>query len=235
MTTGSAGAAMGGAGGAMAGGAGGGGAAGSGGVAGSGGATGGGGAAVDGGDDGSADAGDAANACGAMENVYTPEPGIHVAVCTPLTWSTNPPTSGMHYPVWAAFKAYAAPVPRGFYVHDMEHGAVVFEYNCPKGCAADVDALVAYLAARPADPLCTPPLTNRFVVTPDPLLDVPFAASAWGASLKMQCLDFAAIGAFIDAHYGKAPENFCFDGTDVLDPDAGYPADCGQPIDAGSD
>jgi hypothetical protein len=141
----------------------------------------------------------------------------------------------MHYPTWAAFKTYDKPVPRGFYVHSMEHGAVVFEHNCAGNCDADIAALVAYLAARPADPACVAPLTNRFIVTPDPLLDVPFAVSAWGASLKMQCLDFAAIGAFIDAHYAKAPENFCFDGVDVTDPASGFPADCGAPSDAGSD
>ena len=39
--------------------------------------------------------------------------------------------------------------------------------------------------------------------------------------------------AFIDAHYAKAPENFCFDGVDVTAPDAGIPADCGQAPDAG--
>ena len=186
--------------------------------------------------DAGSDAPSDASACGAVESVFAPEPGIHVASCTPLTWSTNPPTSGMHYPIWAAFKSYTKAVPRGFYVHSMEHGAVVFTYSCSPGCDADVAALQAYLDARPADPLCVAPLKNRFILTPDPLLDVPFAASAWGAHLKMQCLDFAAIGAFLDAHYAKAPENFCFDGTDVTDPASGIPANCGDPVmDAGSD
>ena len=182
---------------------------------------------MDGGVDGSA--------CGATVETFALDPSPHVAVCSVVTYSTNPPTSGPHYPSWAAFKVYTSPVPRGFTVHAMEHGAVVVAYNCPDGCDADVAALVDYLAARPADPLCAAPLQNRFVVTPDPLLDVPFAASAWGASLKAQCFDLPALGAFIDTYYAKAPENFCFDGIDPTDPASGIPADCGAPADGGAD
>lgn len=148
-------------------------------------------------------------------------PSPHVAACSPVVYDTNPPTSGPHYPFWAAFKAYDAPVPRGFWVHDLEHGAVVITYNCPAGCDAEVQALLAYLDALPPDPLCMAPLKARYVITPDPELDVLFAASAWGFWLKSNCFDLPALGAFISDHYAKAPENFCFDGTDVLDPDAG--------------
>jgi hypothetical protein len=139
--------------------------------------------------------------------------------------------------VWAAFKTYAAPVPRGFLVHALEHGAVVFGYNCPDGCAADVAALQAMLDARAADPLCVAPLKNRFIVAPDPLLDARFAVSAWGFALKLDCMDVVEIGAFIDAHYAMAPENFCFDGADVLAPAFNLPPDCGLPpiADAGTD
>jgi len=161
----------------------------------------------------------------------------HVPACSPVTYETNPPTSGPHYPYWAAFKWYDAPVPRGFWVHSMEHGAVVITYRCDDGCDAELAMLAAFLDARPADPLCSPPLKARFIVTPDPDLDVRFAASAWGALLRADCLDLDALGAFIDAHYAKAPENLCFDGVDVLSPDAGIPMDCGGPLpdDAGAD
>ncbi|MFO0762007.1 MAG: DUF3105 domain-containing protein [Byssovorax sp.] len=190
-------------------------------------------------DDGSVVMSDAGSDAGCAMSLLSPalDPGIHVQVCSPIVWNSNPPTSGMHYPVWAAFKTYKAPVPRGFTVHAMEHGAIVFSYNCPSGCAADIDALQAMLDARPADPLCVAPLKNRFIITPDPLLDTQFAAAAWGYAIKGDCLDLAAIGAFIDAHYAMAPENFCFDGTDVLDPAYNLPPDCGAPpvSDAGTD
>lgn len=172
------------------------------------------------------DAGEDARTCAATVASFPLEPGAHVAQCTPISYATNPPTSGPHYPLWARFKAYADRVPRGFWVHAMEHGAVVVTYNCPGGCAADVAALIAYLDARPADPLCTAPVRNRFIVTPDPLLDTTFAASAWGWSLRADCFDLPALGAFIDAHYAQAPENFCSDGFDPTAPGSGVPGDC---------
>ena len=151
--------------------------------------------------------------------------GVHVAQCSPITYATNPPTSGSHYGLWASWRAYADRVPRGFWVHDLEHGGIVVTYNCPTGCAAEVAALTAFLAARPADPLCVAPIRNRFVVTPDPLLDTRFAASAWGWSLRSDCFDLPALGSFIDAHYAQAPENFCTDGFDPTFPGS-IPADC---------
>jgi hypothetical protein len=209
------------------------------------GATGGaGGGAVDAGDpDAASDAGDASDAaiepdspslCGTTVAAYPIDPSPHVTACFPVVYSSNPPTSGPHYPIWASFKTFTTPVPRGFTVHDLEHGAIVISYKCAAGCAADLAALQAFVDARPADPLCALPVKSRIVITPDPLLDVPFAAAAWGFALTSQCFDLPALAAFIDAHYAMAPENFCFEGTDVTSPDAGVPADCGAPSDAGA-
>jgi hypothetical protein len=117
----------------------------------------------------------------------------------------------------------------------MEHGAVVISYNCPNGCMDELASLQTFLDARPADPLCTAPVKSRIIVTPDPLIDTKFAAAAWGAFLKADCLDMMALGTFIDTYYAKAPENFCFNGVDVGSPDAGIPADCGSMTDAGTD
>jgi hypothetical protein len=63
-------------------------------------------------------------------------------------------------------------------------------------------------------------------VSADPLLDVRFAASAWGFALKSSCFDLGALAAFIDAHYARAPENLCADGIDPLDPALGLPPNC---------
>jgi hypothetical protein len=182
------------------------------------------------------DAGDAGSdapvACDTTIARYPLDPGIHVSTCFPITWSTNPPTSGPHYPIWAAFKTYDAPIPRGFWVHAMEHGAIVLAYNCPSGCDAEVAALQAFVDARPVDPLCAPSVRRRVVIVPDPQLDVRFAAAAWGWALKSNCFDLGMLAPFYDAHYAQAPENTCADGVDVSAADAGIPANCGEP-DAG--
>lgn len=158
-------------------------------------------------------------ACGSRVTSHVTVSSAHVAVCSPLTFTTNPPTSGDHFPQWARFQAYDAPVPRGFSVHDLEHGAIVVSYHCPDGCEADVAALTDFLAAWPRDPRCSATVRNRFVVTPDPELDVVFAAAAWGFALRSSCFDLAALGKFIEDHYGEAPEDFCTDGLDVLSPE----------------
>ena len=72
----------------------------------------------------------------------------HVAACTPMgsvlrgtnpmgsvlrgTNPMAPPVGGTHYDQWANFERYTAPVPWGFLVHAMEHGAIVLAYRCEK-------------------------------------------------------------------------------------------------------
>ena len=151
-------------------------------------------------------------------------PGVHVPQCSQVVYPTNPPTSGEHYPSWAEFAVYPARVGRPFWVHDLEHGAIVVAYHCPEGCPAEVDQLTAYLASRPADPACGGRVHARFVVTPDPELDVRFAAIAWGHSLRSTCFDLPALHRFIEDHYARAPEDTCAPGIDPLN--AGLPPNC---------
>jgi hypothetical protein len=108
----------------------------------------------------------------------------HVSVCSEVSYPDEPPAGGPHYPNWAAFRSYSLPIPRGFWVHDLEHGGVVFSYNCPNGCEAEVAQVQALIDALPADPLCPAAAPRRVVLTPDPLLDVRWGVSAWGFSLR---------------------------------------------------
>jgi hypothetical protein len=156
--------------------------------------------------------------CEAVEEQHPIEGYAHVAVCSPVAYSTEPPSSGDHYPIWAAYKTYATPVPEGFLVHDLEHGGVVLAYNCPSGCAADVAAAQAMIDKLPADPDCPAQgsaVRTRVLMTPDPKLDVPFAASAWGWTLRAKCFDSAVFEAFALRHYKQGRENICGDGVDV--------------------
>jgi hypothetical protein len=145
-----------------------------------------------------------------------PLPGSHVPVGTVVQWNSNPPSSGPHFPIWAAFKAYDVAVPRGYYVHDLEHGAVVLLSNCgDAGCPDVVAALQAASDALPDDPSCTSlgeGVRVRTVITPDPLLDVPVAAAAWGWVYKAECVDLPSLRDFVLAHYGQGPEALCNNG-----------------------
>jgi hypothetical protein len=178
-----------------------------------------------GGPDGSVDAGQ-------LEEPYFPEascfvridspplqPAVHVPIGTDITsWNSNPPSSGEHYPIWAAFQEYDAAVPRGYYVHDLEHGAIDYLYSCPDAgddggaCAAIVAKLEQAVAAMPDDPQCDPSVRVRFVLTPDPLIDHPVAAAAWGWTYRADCVDLPTLEAFAKAHYAQGPEDFCTNG-----------------------
>ncbi|HEY5243046.1 MAG TPA: DUF3105 domain-containing protein [Polyangiaceae bacterium] len=144
-------------------------------------------------------------------------PALHVPIGSTIEWDSNPPSSGPHFPIWAAYQAYTSPVPRGYYVHDEEHGAIVLLYQCDDAACPDVAAALQSVSdAIPDDPLCAAAgqgVRVRTVITPDPLIDVPIAAAAWGWVYKAQCVDLPTLTAFAMQHYAQGPEVLCADGT----------------------
>ncbi len=143
---------------------------------------------------------------------------VHVATCTPVTYATNPPSGGDHWGQWAAFKKYTLTVPREMYVHDLEHGAIVLAYRCDGECPEVVAALEKIFDEAMGDPLCLSAggaAKARLVLTPDPKLETPIAASAWGATYTATCIDTDSLAKFVSANYGKGPEATCFAGQDL--------------------
>jgi len=154
------------------------------------------------------------SACTVVEVSNIPEPDFnHLDICTPITYG-DPPSGGNHWPIWAQYTQYTSPIPREMYVHDLEHGAVVLTYNCPSGCPAVVAALQQVFDSQ-VDPICLAmgggPVA-RMVLTPDPLLSTPIAASAWGATYTATCIDTPSLLEFVKDHYGQGREDFCTDG-----------------------
>lgn len=146
-------------------------------------------------------------------------PATHVAIGTDVSYDSNPPSSGPHYPIWAAFQEFQAPVDRRYYVHDLEHGAIVLLYNCAlasggdAGCEALVQGLRDAVTSLATDPLCDPSIRVRTVITPDPLIASPVAAAAWGWTYNAACLDAPTLRQFAKDHYGQGPEQVCAQGT----------------------
>lgn len=141
----------------------------------------------------------------------------HLSACSPIDYPDNPPIGGDHYSVWAAFQSFGFVVPRGFWVHDLEHGAIVFTYHCPEGCADEVAQVQALIDALPEDPLCLEEgmgAVRRAVLTPDPLLDVRWGVSAWGHTLRADCVDAPRFTQFYLNHFGLGPEVLCVPGSD---------------------
>lgn len=154
---------------------------------------------------------------------YTPGEGGHTDFCLEQTWSTSPPNNGYHFSVHAEFKTYADSVPYGYLVHSMEHGGVVIGYHCPEGCPEEVAMVQAAIDRQPEDPAnplcghitCHPQPKRRYILAPDPRLDVRWAASAWGSTWKSDCPDTASLMAYARGHYRQGPEDLL--GEDGVD------------------
>jgi hypothetical protein len=137
-------------------------------------------------------------------------PPSHVTIPTDVTYSSNPPSSGPHYPIWAAWQEFQTPVDRRYYVHNLEHGGTVVAYKCdaPGGnCPQMLQTLRDAIAALPPDPACDPARDGtrfRVVLTADPQLDIPIAAAAWGWIYRAQCADPKSLTDFLAQHVGKA-------------------------------
>jgi hypothetical protein len=166
--------------------------------------------------------------CNAIIEPHPIEGYNHVPFCAHVTYATKPPSSGDHYPVWAAYMSYASAIPEGTWVHNLEHGAVVVSYDCPGGCAGDVAAAQTWIDALPNDFVCNPApgaARVRVLMTPDPHLDVKFAASAWGWTLRADCFDPAAWTTFYQDHFDHGREVICASGMDYS---LGVPDGCGE-------
>ena len=79
-----------------------------------------------------------------------------------------------------------------------------------------MQALQAASDSLPDDPLCTAEgegVRVRTVISPDPLIDTPIAAVAWGWVYLAQCVDLPSLEAFAAMHYRQGPEDLCGNGT----------------------
>ncbi len=134
----------------------------------------------------------------------------------PITWAVNPPTSGTHYPDWVVWNQVydTTPIDRGYWVHNLEHGGIVYLYHCEPACPDEVLQLRDLVAALPSETDC-PMLVHRAIVVEDKLLPdgVRFAATAWLHSWTSNCVDASALSAFYSAHLNQGPELNCAQGT----------------------
>jgi hypothetical protein len=155
--------------------------------------------------DDSAPALDGDPACSLVLASPPDEGANHVGECAPISPMSNPPASGNHYPIWPVFRVYSKPVPWGFLIHGLEHGAVVIAYDCPQGCADEVAKATAMIEAWPPKEGCSRP---PIIMVPDPNLGVRWAASAWDHTLRASCFNREALATFIQAHANMGPEYF---------------------------
>lgn len=126
----------------------------------------------------------------------------------PGPYNTDPPTSGRHYstPLTAGFydedalQTYA-PYPEGYVVHSLEHGYVVFWYNCQ----APLDQPCDELKGQIKD-VMDQAANFKVIGFPHPSLDVPVVITSWGRELRMEQFDPEQALQYVQTYRGVAPE-----------------------------
>ena len=117
-------------------------------------------------------------------------------------YNSDPPTSGPHLPIWSNWGVFNQPIQNELQVHNLEHGGVVIQYDCPQGCPNTVNALSSY--ARRYQPTSF----TGILLAPRPNLPngTRIALTAWTHRLLLKTLDTDKINQFITAYIGKGPE-----------------------------
>ena len=122
----------------------------------------------------------------------------------PGTYNSDPPTSGPHYAQEGTAGFYDANIytyPAGYLVHNLEHGYIIFWYNCDKlsesACAelkTQIKSVMDNLGGA------------RMIAYPWPSLDVPLVMTSWGRLEKFEAFDAEKAKAFYRANLNRSPE-----------------------------
>lgn len=133
----------------------------------------------------------------------------HVQEGTDLgPYPTDPPAGGHHYPSTykAGFYAEAdvTNLPKqyaGYLVHNLEHGYVIYWYNCQAGTTIKCDDLKSAIKQVIQE-------NNgvKIIGFPWPTLKQPLAITSWGRILRMDKVDLGTMRAFYKANLNQAPE-----------------------------
>ena len=118
-------------------------------------------------------------------------------------YTSNPPTSGSHAPIWADWSIHQDPVPKEQLVHNLEHGGVAVVYNCPSGCDDIKKALTDYVQQRLRN-------GDSIVMAPYPGMDHRIAVMSWTRLDAFDDLDMNRVDRFVDKNICRFdPEHLC--------------------------
>ena len=126
----------------------------------------------------------------------------------PGPFPSNPPAGGRHYA--SEFEAgfydetsqeTQYPFPEGYIGHNLEHGYVVFWYNCDLLNESECNTLKSEIQSVMDDFDGV-----KLIAFPWPSLDIPIAMTSWGRLQRFDSFDPQTAAAFIQANRNKAPE-----------------------------
>ena len=122
----------------------------------------------------------------------------------PGTYNSDPPTSGLHYADEADAGFYDENIykyPAGYLVHNLEHGYIIFWYNCESLSESACSDMKGQIKTVMDDLGGT-----KLIAYPWPSIDVPVVATSWGRMSKFESFNADQAKAFYRANLNKAPE-----------------------------
>jgi hypothetical protein len=125
----------------------------------------------------------------------------------PPTYNSDPPAGGDHYPTTMPTKFYKesdlASLPQypvGYLVHNLEHGYVIFWYNC-QVYQGTCDSLMQQIQQ----------VMSQFggvkvIAFPWHTINVPVVLTSWGRLLRLSTPDQTVMTQFVQTYRFQAPE-----------------------------
>lgn len=110
-------------------------------------------------------------------------------------YNSSPPTSGWHYEAPAPWGVSETPIVDEVQIHNLEHGGIMLQYNCPEACPELVQQLTDAASGY-----------KHTVVAPYPNMDARIALTAWGWIDKFNDFDQDRVLSFIKGHIDRGPE-----------------------------
>jgi hypothetical protein len=105
-------------------------------------------------------------------------------------YSSDPPTSGPHFPYIAPWGIHTRPIQPELQVHNLEDGGVIVQYNCE--CPDLVNRLRAIVQKY----------NTQVILAPYPTMKSKIALTAWTRIQTIDDVDESRITRFIEAYRG---------------------------------
>jgi hypothetical protein len=133
----------------------------------------------------------------------------HVPVGTnPGPFNSDPPTSGPHFPgtlppgfYHEADLAQLPEHPAGFLIHNLEHGYVIFWYNCTIITDAECTELKANIQS-----VMDAYNGVKLIAFPWESIEYPLVMTSWGRLMEFEAFDRSLARQFVERNRYKAPE-----------------------------
>jgi hypothetical protein len=124
----------------------------------------------------------------------------------PGPYNSDPPTSGRHYAGTLNAGFYNEgdvqdPYPAGYLVHNLEHGYIIFWYNCSLVSEAECSGLKAQIKS-----VLDAENNLKVIAYPWNSTDVPVVLTSWGRILRFEEFDAGQARNFVQLNRNKAPE-----------------------------